>query len=134
MKYKYGDVVLYGVHHYVVVGVNDEYGTVDLLSEVASTNNVSVNEVKKIGHEDGFRENIQSILTRHEKQRNKAILENQKQMVSLLADGIFSNGCTEYYVTGKTKVDGPYLYCQVREDNFYDWVLLEDLLEQIFFK
>ena len=92
MKYKYGDVVVCGGHHYVVVGVNDEYGTVDLLNEVSCTNNISINEIKKIGHEANLRENIQSILLRHEKQRNKAILENQKQMVSVLADGYESTG------------------------------------------
>lgn len=132
MKYKYGDVVLYGGLTYVVVGTDDEYNTVDLLNQISCTTEVLTDEVKPIGHEDTFRDNIKSLLAKHSKQFKQTVVENQKALVSLLSGKIFSMGDTSYQITGQVKVDGDYLYCQVKQNNFYDWIILETLLEKLF--
>lgn len=136
MKYKYGDVVLCGGHPYLVVGVNNEYGTVDLLDAESCTNNISDQEIKPIGHEDKFKENIKTILTRQTEQYNNVVLENQKQLAILLTNNTFYVGSISYHITGNTKVDGDYVYCQVRtnKDNLYDWVLLDTVLDKLFCK
>lgn len=89
MKYEYGDVVLYGGLTYVVVGTDDEYDTVDLLNQASCTTQVLTDEVKSIGHEDNFRDNVKSLLAKHKKQFTQTLLENQKAMVSLLAGKTF---------------------------------------------
>lgn len=132
MQYKYGDVVLYGGITYVVVGTNDKYNTVDLLNQVSCTTEVFAKEVKLIGHEDTFREDVKSILSKHAKQFKQTVIENQKALASLLSGKIFSMGDTSYQITGQVKVDGDYLYCQVKQNNFYDWIILETLLEKLF--
>ena len=132
MQYKYGDVVLYGGLTYVVVGTDDEYNTVDLLNQICCTTEVLADEVKPIGREDTFRDNIKSILSKQAKQFKQTIIENQKALVSLLSGKIFSMGDTSYQITGQVKIDGDYLYCQVKQDNFYDWIILETLLEKLF--
>ena len=132
MQYKYGDVVLYGGITYVVVGTNDEYNTVDLLNQVSCTTEVRADEIKPIGREDTFRDNIKSLLAKHSKQFKQTVVENQKALVSLLSGKIFSMGDTSYQITGQVKVDGDYLYCQVKQDNFYDWIILDTLLEKLF--
>lgn len=132
MKYEYGDVVLYCRSAYIVIGVNNEYGLIDLFNKESCAKDVCVEEVKKIGHEDGFKDNIKSILSKQAKQFKQTIIENQKALVSLLSGKIFSMGDTSYQITGQVKVDGDYLYCQVKQDNFYDWIILETLLEKLF--
>lgn len=132
MKYEYGDVVLYGGLIYVVVGTDDEYDTVDLLNQASCTTEVFADKVKQIGREDTFRDNIKSLLAKHAKQFKQTIIENQKALVSLLSGKIFSMGDTSCQITGQVKVDGDYLYCQVKQDNFYDWIILETLLEKLF--
>lgn len=132
MQYKYGDVALYGGLTYVVVGTDDEYNTVDLLNQISCTTEVLADEVKPIGREDTFRDNIKSILLKHRKKFNQTLFENQKAMVSLLAEKTFTIYDTTYYITGEVKVDGDYLYCQVRKNNLYDWILLPTLLDKLF--
>lgn len=134
MNYKYGDVVLYNGYTYVVVGTDDEYDQVDLLNQASVTTEVPVDEVKPVGHEDDFRDNLKSILTKHHKQFNQTLLENQKAMASLLAGKTFTIYDTTYHITGQVKVDGDYLYCQAKENNLYDWILLETLLDKLFCK
>lgn len=134
MNYKYGDVVLYDGLTYIVVGTDDEYDTVDLLNQASCTTQVLADEVKPIGHEDNFKDNIKSLLAKHKKQFNHTLLENQKAMVSLLAGKTFSICNTTYHITGEAKVDGDYLYCCVRENNLYDWILLPTLLDKLFCK
>lgn len=132
MQYKYGDVVVYDGLTYVVVGTDDEYNTVDLLNQVSCTTEVPVDKVKPIGHEDNFRDNVKSLLVKHAKQFKQTVIENQKALVSLLSGKIFSMGDTSCQITGQVKVDGDYLYCQVKQDNFYDWIILEALLGELF--
>ena len=132
MQYKYGDVVLFGGAPYVVVGTDDEYNTVDLLNQIGCMTEVRTDEVKPIGREDNFRDNVKSILAKHLKQFKQTVVENQKALVSLLSGKIFSMDDTSYQITGQVKIDGDYLYCQVKQNNFYDWILLETLLEKLF--
>lgn len=134
MNYKYGDVVLYCRSPWVVVGVDNEYGIIDLLNKDSFEKGICIEEVKKIGYEDGFKEYIDSMLSEHVKRFNKTLLENQEQVVTLLAGLTFFDGSSNYYITGETKADGDYLYCQVREDNFYDWILVETLMKKLFGK
>lgn len=122
----------YGGLTHIVVGTDDEYDTVDLLNQIFCTTEVPVDKVKPIGREDTFRDNIKSLLAKHAKQFKQTVVENQNALVSLLSGKIFSIGDTSCQITGQVKVDGDYLYCQVKQDNFYDWIILETLLEKLF--
>lgn len=134
MKYEYGDVVLYDGAAYIVIGVDSDYEIVTLMNETSYKNDILMGEIKKLGHEDGFSRNITSILTKHTYEFNNKILKNQETLAALLAGDTFSNGCIEYYFTGLTKVNGNHLYCQVRDGNLYDWVLMETTINKLFCK
>lgn len=135
MEFQFGDVVMFMGHAYFVVDFDDDMNLLVLTDGFSTTSEVDYEDVVKIGHDDTFEQNILdrlknvvNVVRNHkdEVQNNQINLVKELKCLHLKSYGM------EYTVTGNTKEDGTYLYCQIYSDKGYEWILVEELLDKFF--
>lgn len=132
MEFQFGDVVMFMGRPHFIIGTNDNDNTLVVLDGDSTTLGVEYEDVVKIGHDDSFEQNVISRLNAIQQLREKESLTNQSQLIGYLKNVSFKNTNKEYVLTGYTKLDGKYLYCQVRCKNEYEWILMEELWDRFF--
>lgn len=134
MDFQIGDVVMFMGHGYMVVDFNENVNLLILTDGISTTSDVDYEDVVKIGHDDTFErdiiDRIKNIQLKHEQDSSS----NQAQLIGRLKDVCFKdpNSNQRYLITGKTKADGKYSYCQIHSDNGYEWILVEQLFDKFF--
>lgn len=132
MEFQFGDVVMFMGRPHFIIGTNDNNDTLVVLDGDSTTFGVDYEDVVKIGHDDTFEQNILDRLKSVVKKHDQELLGNQEQLIGRLKCVYLRNDGKQYTVTGNTKVDGNYLYCQVHSDNGYEWILMEQLWDKFF--
>lgn len=129
-----GDVVMFMGHGYMVVDFDDNVNLLILTDGISTTSDVDYEDVVKIGHDDTFEQDIIDRIKNIQLKHSQELLGNQSQLIGRLKDVCFKdpNSKQLYLITGDTKVDGKYLYCQIHSDNGYEWVLVEELFDKFF--
>jgi len=134
MEFQIGDVVMFMGHGYMVIDFDDDVNLLILTDGISTTSDVDYEDVVKIGHDDTFEhdiiDRIKHIQLKHEQDSSS----NQAQLIGRLKDVCFKdpNSNQLYLITGKTKADGKYSYCQIHSDNGYEWILMEQLFDKFF--
>lgn len=132
MEFQFGDVVMFMGHAYIVVDFDEDVNLLILTDGISTTSDVDYEDVVKIGHDDTFEQNIVDRLKNIVHAHNIELMENQKQLIGVFKQIHLKSNGAKYTITGNTKVDGKYLYCQIYSDKGYEWVLVEELLDKFF--
>lgn len=134
MEFQFGDVVMFMGHAYFVIDFDDDINLLILTDGFSTTSEVDYEDVVKIGHDDTLErdliDRIKDVQLKHE----QGLSSNQAQLIGRLKDVCFKdpNSNQLYLITGKTKADGKYSYCQIHSDDGYEWILVEELLDRFF--
>lgn len=132
MNFQIGDVVMFMGHAYFVIDFDDDINLLILTDGISTTSEVDYEDVVKIGHDDTFERDILDRLNNIKHSHDEELRNNQLDLIEhLKAKGFYSNDIS-YLVTGKTKVDGVYLYCQIKSEHGYEWILVEELFDKFF--
>lgn len=132
MSFEFGDVVMFMGHAYFVVDFDDDVNLLTLTDGISTTSDVDFEDVVKIGHDDSFEQNIVDRLKNVVNNHEQGLMGNQQQLIGRLKCVYLRNDGKQYTVTGNTKVDGKYLYCQIHSDHGYEWIFVEDLFDRFF--
>ena len=134
MDFQIGDVVMFMGHAYFVIDFDDDINLLILTDGISTTSEVDYEDVVKIGHDDTFEQNIIDRLKNVHLKHEQGLLSNQTQLIGRLKDVCFkdTNSTQSCFITGKTKVDGKYLYCQIHDDSGHEWMLVEELFDKFF--
>lgn len=132
MSFEFGDVVMFMGRPHFIIGTNDETDTLVVFDGLSTTFNVEYEDVVKIGHDDTFEQNIVDRLNGVVKNHEQELRGNQEQLIGRLKCVYLRNDGKQYTVTGNTKEDGKYLYCQIHSDHGYEWIFVEDLFDRFF--
>ncbi len=132
MEFQFGDVVMFMGHAYFVIDFDDDINLLILTDGISTTSEVDYEDVVKIGHDDTFEQNVLDRLKNVQHAHDEELRGNQLDLISYLESKGFYKDDILYLVTGKTKEDGKYLYCQIESDNGYEWLLVEQLLDKFF--
>lgn len=129
-----GDVVMFMGHAYFVIDFDDDINMLILTDGISTTSDVDYEDVVKIGHDDTFERNIIDRIKHIQLTHEQDSSSNQAQLIGRLKDVCFKdpNSKQLYLITGKTKADGKYYYCQIHSDNGYEWILLDELFDRFF--
>ena len=132
MGFQVGDVVMYMGYACFVIDANDDIELLILTDGVSTTSDVDYEDVVKIGHDDAFEQNIVDRLKSVKMNHDQELLDNQKDLIDHLKATCFYKDGITHLVTGKVKLDGNCLYCQIKCENRYEWLLVEELLGRFF--
>lgn len=132
MDFQIGDVVMFMGHAYFVIDFDDDINLLTLTDGISTTSEVDYEYVVKIGHDDTFEQNIVDRLKNVVNNHEQELRDNQLDLIDYLAAKGFYKDNILYIITGKTKKDGKYLYCQINSNNGYEWIILEELLDKFF--
>lgn len=127
-----GDVVMFMGHAYFVIDYDEDINLLILTDGISTTSEVDYEDVVKIGHDDTFERNIIDRLKNVKNSHEEELINNQLDLIECLKDACFHNNGMAYLVTGKTKVEGIYLYCQIKSEHGYEWILVEELFVKFF--
>mgnify|MGYP000946925629 FL=1 len=127
-----GDVVMFMGHAFFVIDYDNDINLLILTDGISTTSEVDYEDVVKIGHDDTFERNIIDRLKNIQLVHEQDLLENKLHLIDCIQAEDFTHNSNTYTVTGKTKQDNKYLYCQIHGDNGYEWILVEDLLGKFF--
>lgn len=127
-----GDVVMFMGYAYFVIDYDDDINLLILTDGISTTSEVDYEDVVKIGHDDTFERDIIDRLKNVKNSHEEELINNQLDLIECLKDACFHNNGMAYLVTGKTKVDGIYLYCQIKSEHGYEWILVEELFVKFF--
>lgn len=98
----------------------------------ATKTEVDFEDVVKIGHDYTIAQSIADKIKHIQSTHEQGLLENKLHLIDCLdGEDLISNGKT-YTVTGKTKQDGKYFYCQIYGENGYKWILLDELFNKFY--
>ncbi len=132
MSFEFGDVVMFMGKAYFVIDFDDDINLMTVTNGVETTSEIDYEDVVKIGHDDSLEQNILDRLKVVVDNHDNTLQNNQAQLIGRLKDVCLSSDGVDYYITGKTKVDGKYLYCQVDIGSDYEWILAEELINKLF--
>lgn len=132
MSFKFGDVVMFAGRPHFVVACDDDINLMTLTDGVSTTSEIDYQDVVKIGHDASLEQEILDRLERVVKKHNQVLMGNQEQLIGRLKDVCFEDNDADCFITGNTKKDGNYLYCQIESGSDYEWVLVEELLDRLF--
>lgn len=132
MSFNVGDVVMFAGYPHFVIDFDDDENLLTLTDGISTTSDVDFEDVVKIGHDDTFEQNIVDRLRAVVRSYDQELRGNQEQLIGRLKCVYLRNDGKQYTVTGNTKVDGKYLYCQIHSDYGYEWVLVEELFDKFF--
>ena len=134
MSFEFGDVVMFMGHAYFVIDFDDNINLLILTDGISTTSDVDYEDVIKIGHDDTFERDIINRIKNIQLKHGQELLSNQSQLIGRIKDVCFKdiNNSQSCFITGKTKVDGTYFYCQIHSDNGYEWILVEELWDKFF--
>ena len=127
-----GDVVMFMGHAYFVIDFDDDINLLILTDGISTTSDVDYEDVVKIGHDDTFEQNIVDRLKNIKHAHDLELMENQTQLIKMFKQIHLKSSGVKYTITGNTKEDGKYLYCQIYSDKGYEWILAEQLLDKFF--
>lgn len=127
-----GDVVMFMGHAFFVIDWDEDINLLILTDGISTTSDVDYEDVVKIGHDDTFERNIIDRLKIIQLVHEQDLLENRLHLIDCIQSEDFTHNGNTYTVTGKTKHDNQYLYCQIHGENGYEWILVEDLLDKFF--
>lgn len=132
MEFQFGDVVMFMGHAYIVVDFDEDVNLLILTDGISTTSDVDYEDVVKIGHDDTFERDILNRIKNIQLAHEQDLMENRLHLIDCIeAEDFIHNGNT-YTVTGKTKQDGNYFYCQIHGNNGYEWILMEELWDKFF--
>lgn len=132
MDFQIGDVVMFMGHGYIVIDFDEDVNLLILTDGISTTSDVDYEDVVKIGHDDTFERDILNRINNIQHLHDEELRNNQLDLVEHLKTQCFYSNGMAYLVTGKTKVDGIYLYCQIKSENGYEWILVEELFDKFF--
>lgn len=132
MDFQIGDVVMYLGHAYFVIDFDDDTNVLILTDGISTTSEVDYEDVVKIGHDDSFEQNIIDRLKNVKMSHDQELLDNQKLLAEYLKAACLHKDGVSYLVTGKVKLDGNYLYYQIKCSHGYEWILVEELFDRFF--
>lgn len=134
MEFQIGDVVMFMGHDYMVIDFDDDVHLLILTDGISTTSDVDYEDVVKIGHDDTFERDIINRIKNVQLKHEQDSSSNQAQLIGRLKDVCFKdpNSNQLYLITGKTKVDDKYSYCQIHSNNGYEWILMEQLFDRFF--
>lgn len=132
MDFQIGDVVMFMGHGYIVIDFDEDVNLLILTDGISTTSDVDYEDVVKIGHDDTFKRNILDRIKNIQLKYEQELLENKLHLIDCIQAEDFAHDGNTYTVTGKTKRDGNYLYCQIHGDNGYEWILVEELWGKFF--
>lgn len=130
--FTFGDVVMFMGHAYFVIDYDDDINLLTLTDGISTTSEVDYEDVVKIGHDDTLERDIIDRLKNVQLVHEQDLLENRLHLIDCIQSEDFTHNGNTYTVTGKTKHDNQYLYCQIHGENGYEWILVEDLLDKFF--
>ena len=134
MDFQIGDVVMFMGYGYLVVDFDDDVNLLILTDGLSTTSDVDYEDVVKIGHDDTFERDIINRIKNVQLKHEQELSSNQAQLIGRLKDVCFKdpNSKQLYLITGKTKADGKYSYCQIHSEDGYKWILMEELFDRFF--
>lgn len=132
MDFQIGDVVMFMGHGYIVIDFNEDVNLLILTDGISTTSDVDYEDVVKIGHDDTFERNIIDRIKHIQLTHEQDLLENKLHLIDCIQAEDFTHNGNNYTVTGKTKQDGNYFYCQIHGNNGYEWILMEELWDKFF--
>ena len=134
MSFEFGDVVMFMGHGYIVIDFDEDVNLLILTDGISTTSDVDYEDVVKIGHDDTFERDIINRIKNVQLKHEQDSSSNQAQLIGRIKDVCFKdpNSNQLYLITGKTKADGKYSYCQIHSDNGYEWILLDELFDRFF--
>lgn len=132
MNFEFGDVVMFMGKAYFIVDFDDGINLMTVTNGVETTSEIDYEDVVKIGHDDSLEQNILDRLKVVVDNHDNTLQDNQMQLIGRLKHVCLSSDGTDYFITGKTKVDGKDLYCQVDTGNDMEWILVKELVDKLF--
>ncbi len=132
MDFQIGDIVMWYNCAYMVVDVNYESDQLVIINGFASASEVDFTDVVKIGHDYTIAQTIADKIKHIQLIHEQDLLENKLHLIECIEAEDFTREGNTYTVTGKTKQDGKYFYCQIHGENGYEWILLEELFEKFY--
>jgi hypothetical protein len=127
-----GDVVMFMGHAYFVIDYDEDINLLILTDGISTTSEVDYEDVVKIGHDDTLERDIIDRLKNVQLVHEQDLLENKLHLIDCIQAEDFTHNGNNYTVTGKTKQDGNYFYCQIHGNNGYEWILMEELWDKFF--
>lgn len=132
MDFQIGDIVMFMGHGYIVIDFDEDVNLLILTDGISTTSDVDYEDVVKIGHDDTFAQSIVDKIKHIQLTHEQDLLENKLHLIDCIQAEDFTHNGDNYTVTGKTKQDGNYFYCQIHGKNGYEWILMEELLDKFF--
>lgn len=132
MDFQIGDVVMFHNCVYMVIDVDYDFDQLIITNGFASASEVDFTDVVKIGHDYTVTQTIADKIKHIQSIYEQDLLENKLHLIDCIQAKDFTNDGNTYTVTGKTKQDGKYFYCQIYGKNGYKWILMEELLDKFF--
>lgn len=132
MDFQIGDVVMFYNCAYMVIDVDYDCEMLALTNGFATTTEVDFTDVVKIGHDYTIAQSIADKIKHIQLIHEQDLLENKLHLIDCIEAEDFINDGNTYTVTGKTKQDGKYFYCQIHGENGYEWILLDELWDKFY--
>lgn len=132
MDFQIGDVVMFMGHGYIVIDFDEDVNLLILTDGISTTSDVDYEDVVKIGHDDAFERDILDRIKHIQLTHEQDLLENKLHLIDCIQAEDFTHDGNTCTVTGKTKQDGKYLYCQIKSKYGYEWILVEELFDKFF--
>lgn len=132
MDFQIGDVVMFYNCAYMVIDVDDDFHGLVITNGFATTTEVGFEDVVKIGHDYTIAQTIADKIKHIQLTHEQDLLENKLHLIECIEAEDFTSDGNTYTITGKTKQDGKYFYCQIHGENGYEWILLDELWDKFY--
>lgn len=132
MEFQIGDVVMFMGYGYIVIDFDEDVNLLVLTDGISTTSEVDYEDVVKIGHDDTFERDIVDKIKHIQLVHEQDLMENRLHLIDCIQAEDFTHDGNAYTITGKTKQDGNYFYCQIHGNNGYEWILMEELWDKFF--
>lgn len=132
MDFQIGDVVMFYNCAYMVIDVNYDSDQLVITNGFATAAEIDFTDVVKIGHDYTIAQSLADKIKHIQLIYGQDLLENKLHLIECIEAEDFINDGNTYTVTGKTKQDGKYFYCQIHGENGYEWILLDELWDKFY--
>ena len=127
-----GNIIRYAGDYYLVLSADYEDKTCLCINKFGIVSTFDISSISKV-YKTEVVENTLSALDDFEIDRRNDVFNNTIELIKHLNEILFRYDDEYYQVTDKIKRDGNYFYVQVEccEENRFDWVELQVLLNRI---
>lgn len=132
MDFQIGDVVMFYNCAYMVIDVNYDSDQLVITNGFATAAEIDFTDVVKIGHDYTIAQSLADKIKHIQLIYEQDLLENKLKLIDCIEAKDFVSQGNAYTVTGKTKQDGKYFYCQIHGENGYEWILLDELWDKFY--